>query len=257
MKIKTLQWNIGGAIIRDINSDASLSDSYSIESIDYIINYINDLSPDLITIQESHSNNLTSQGKEISKRTNLKYYMDFIQTDSHLKKSEKLTLSILSNYPIQSSKYINFMNPNWKLIRSNGDIWYSHDKGIGFAEVEIEGKTLLIETLQLMPFRKYEKDILSEELEIVKTDISSKIFNNLAHERVLIQGDFNLNFQSLKDVFNQISEDKFLEIEIFQDTTPRGRKYDHIIYKGIKLLSFKIDSEILTDHYSLVCEFEI
>ena len=71
MKIRTLQWNIGGGKIRDINSDPtkeidSVISSYSEEGLDYIITNIKELNVDIITLQETHSDKNTIQAEVIA-----------------------------------------------------------------------------------------------------------------------------------------------------------------------------------------------
>lgn len=56
MIIRTLQWNIGGGLVRLEESDPKDSLSYSVDGIEAIIQKIREYHPDIITLQETHSN---------------------------------------------------------------------------------------------------------------------------------------------------------------------------------------------------------
>lgn len=98
--------------------------------------------------------------------------------------------------------------------------------------------------------------MLSINFQSLRNNISQLITSG-TQERVLVQGDFNINEESFRNTFPSIFTKGFEEVLIQEDTTPRGRKYDHVLYKGLTLKSFKIDNQVLTDHYSLISEFEV
>jgi endonuclease/exonuclease/phosphatase (EEP) superfamily protein YafD len=47
------------------------------------------------------------------------------------------------------------------------------------------------------------------------------------------------------------------ELGIDKPTTPNGSYYDHIIFKGVKLIESHVLSNVLTDHYPVVATFEL
>jgi endonuclease/exonuclease/phosphatase (EEP) superfamily protein YafD len=73
---------------------------------------------------------------------------------------------------------------------------------------------------------------------------------------LLVQGDFNLDFSSLKEIlatFMQNTE----EVIQNQPTNPKGRKLDHIVFSGLSLVKSSVLDDVLTDHYPVVSKFEL
>lgn len=89
----------------------------------------------------------------------------------------------------------------------------------------------------------------------VLNDISSKI--KYKEEKLILQGDFNLDSKLIESFFTVPFGHGVLEVPCSSGTTPKGHKYDHVLYKGIKFLKTKILNDVLTDHYPVYCEFEV
>src|SRR5690242_11571181 len=96
VKLKTLQWNIGGAKIRRKEADPTLAASYQEEGFDYIAALIQKYQPDIITLQETHATKGSSQVEQLSTLTGLPYWHNDIYAESHLEEGQKLGLGILS-----------------------------------------------------------------------------------------------------------------------------------------------------------------
>ena len=47
------------------------------------------------------------------------------------------------------------------------------------------------------------------------------------------------------------------EIIQHEPTIPKGYRLDHVLYKGLQLVSTDIDTSVTTDHFPIVTKFEL
>ena len=253
MKLTTVQWNIGGGFVRDKKSDKNTDYSYKSEGLWHIINKLKEINPDIVTFQEIHEGAI-SQTKEIAEAIGLSYYVIDSYAKSHLDKKVKLSQSIISRYSLSNHQYQLFINPGYKVV-INGKEYPCHDKGVTRVEAEIEGKKLIIETLHLIPFGRTNVDPLSKEARQYRDDISSKIA--IEAKRLLLQGDFNFDNESLKTFIPKVFSRGTNEILQKLVTRATGKCYDHVVYRGLKFIKATVLDDVLTDHFPIVSEFEL
>lgn len=254
--IKTLQWNIGGGLIR-ANQDPAEIGPYDHDGLTHLLTIIKKFNPDLITLQETHTHDREgySQAKLLAEALNLPYWINDVYDQSHLDPKQGLGQAIISRWPITNHTFTLFFNPQAKTVRPNGEIWTSHNKGITLATITHPIKPLQIGTLHLIPFRKFNLDPLGELCQNLRQDIIKKIKPNQLP--FLLQGDFNYNQSTLKDFLPQLNQNTLAEIILTQPTTPKNRWYDHLIYQDLHHLNSTVITEVLTDHYPIFSEFEI
>lgn len=254
MMIKSLQWNIGGGIIRNKEDDPFVDNSYHVSNLNYIADFIKKLDPDLITLQETHASSELIQAELLSRLTGLHYWVNDAYDHSHLEAGQRLGQAILSKYPIQEHTFELFYNPKYKVERPNGETWFSHDKGLSKCKIEINGVLIEIQTLHLIPFRTFTIDPMSDQAQTTREDITKKIHSSF--DRIILQGDFNINQESLHTFIPDVFEIGFDEILSDRATTPAGCRYDHILFKGFQVKSMNVFQTTLTDHYPVSVEFE-
>lgn len=261
MKIKTLQWNIGGGKIRKINSDpkqdiGSLISSYSEDGLDYIISKIKEWNPDIVTLQETHANKNIVQVKIIAKQLGFSYFVNDKYSDSHIEKGQYLCQSIISKYPIFKNSFVFFKNPHFKTQAKDGSMWLSIDKGYTSVDITLPNNEILhVSTLHLLPFPRFKREHNDPEVIEVLRDVSNKILIKMKSP-TLIQGDFNIDDKSLKMYLPELLT-AVDEIETIEPTTPNSRRYDHVLYKDLRFIKYKIYDDVLTDHYPIISEFDI
>lgn len=255
MKLTTLQWNIGGGKIRAINSGSTVSESYNRDGVEYITSLLKDINPDIITLQEVHCDKDVDQVSNIASKLGLGYYVSDFYADSHIEKGQRLGQAIISKYPISSHTFELFINPQYKNIWEDGSIAVSHDKGITSVEVEVDSKKARIITTHLIPFRRFDVDPISTEAEVVMEDIQNKLHN--MSNIVLIQGDFNLDYVSLRTILPNLFINDMGEVLQTVPTTPKGRKYDHVLFRGLKMKKTYTNDTALTDHFPVITVFEV
>jgi len=255
MQLKTVQWNIGGGNIRETDAQADEPRSYSHEGLQYISNELVVLQPDIVTLQETHEKSDYNQVAILADALGYKYWFNDTYADSHISEGFKLGQGVISKFPISNHKFGLFFNPHYKAEWEDGLIAMSHDKGLSSCSISVNDEVLSLHTLHAIPFRAFEIDPLSEKATPVLQDMQKKIKNNATH--MLLQGDFNLNNQSLKTLLPKIFFDGTEEAIQELPTTPKGRFYDHIVYRGLKLVSTTANSGALTDHYPIISTFDL
>lgn len=74
---------------------------------------------------------------------------------------------------------------------------------------------------------------------------------------LLLQGDFNMDGVRLAEFLPDLFVGGLEELSLDQPTTPKGRRYDHVVYRGLKLKEVRIIDTALTDHYPVCTTFEV
>ncbi|OGG41152.1 hypothetical protein A2118_03720 [Candidatus Kaiserbacteria bacterium GWA2_50_9] len=253
MLLKTVQWNISGGKIRDEASDATSDESYKRDGIEYIIDTLKTLSPNIITLQETHANRNGVQAQIIAEVLGLPFYINDNYDDSHVEKGQRLGQAIISSFPISNHSFELFLNPKYRLERPDGSVWISHDKGVSRCTIDAS-IPLTIETTHLIPFRRFGIDVSKKGAEVIR-DVSNKLKTDAPH--LLIQGDFNMDGDSLADFIPELFEDNLQEVHLGKPTTPKGRNYDRVLYKGLQPIKTIVLDSAMTDHYPVYTEFEI
>lgn len=252
MKFKTLQWNIGGGKIKDIHN--SEIEKYSTEGMDYIVNEISKHSPDIITLQETHQSGEYNQVKIIAEKLGYNYFINDIYDKSHVESGQGLGQAIISRFPIKSHSFSFFENPKLEIITPEGEKWISHNKGVSKVLIQIDDNNLEAATLHLVPFRRFKVDVLRDDFKKLRDNIQGLI--SPTNDKYLLQGDFNFDNASLANLIN-LSDINVEEVLQIVPTTPKNRKYDHIIYKNLECTSSETINNVLTDHYPIISTFEI
>lgn len=255
MTLKTLTWNIGGAYLLEEGADPTLLASYNIDGIDKIIEFIRNENPDIITLQETQKNGSVDQAEVIANALGMPYFFHDTTSESHLDSDSSLGHAIISKYPITSHETGFFNNPKVKVVWEDGSIATTFDKGYTNCIVKLDNINLQVSTLHLTPFRRFNIDLDSEVGKNMLKDVQERVATK--PEYYLLQGDFNIDAKQLKPLLPIMFEDGMQEVVTDEATTPKNRTYDHILYKGMKELSHRVDMTVLTDHYPVIATFEI
>lgn len=255
MKIRTVTWNIGGGKLLEDGKDSGLMSSYTVDGISEIAAQVKAYNPDIITIQEAHGSENDNQVAEIARELGYSHYFYDAISDSHIDGSYKLGNGLISRFPISNVHFGRFLNPKIH-FELEGRKAFTHDKGYGSCDIEIDGKLVHVTSLHLIPFRSVGLEFDSETAQNILRSVEAELRNSRDYE--LIQGDFNIHSPSVKSYLNKLFNNNSLEeIELNEPTTPKGRMYDHVLYHGLKLDEVKVDSSVKTDHYPVVCNFEL
>lgn len=254
MKIKVITWNIGGGKILAKNSDPNKLASYSEDGFNHIIEILKNENPDIITLQETHKNEFEDLVGNISKALGFDFYKHDSTSPSHIDSKFNLGHAIISRYPIDNHTSGFFNNPKLNVVWEDGSIAQSFDKGFSTVVVSVDGQAINITTTHLVPFRRFKVDVESEVAKTILKDVQEKI--KIMPAPWIISGDFNINSKSLKDYLPRLLAN-MTELDINEPTTPKGSYYDHIIFRGVKLMECHVLSNVVTDHYPVVATFEL
>ena len=255
MTIRTVTWNIGGGKLLAAGKDPTNMASYSVDGIDTIARQLQDLSPDIITMQEAHGDEEGSQIAKVAKHLGYDHYFYDPVSDSHIDPTQKLGNGIISKYPLSNIYTGRFFNPNIS-FDLEGMKAITHDKGFCACDITINNTVIHTTTLHLIPFRSVGLELDSETAEKILSTVSSKLISSTLRDFELIQGDFNISESTVNKYLPQLFVHNDLsEVVVEVPTTPTGRTYDHVLYKGLALAKYSIDSSAPTDHYPVVCDF--
>lgn len=256
MLIKTIQWNIGGGKIRKSGDDPMDPLVYCNDNLDVIIETLKKYDPDIVTIQECHTNSAKCQAEIIAKALDLKYFVNDVYDKSHLEDGQGLSQCTLSRFPIENHAFTFFVNPKFEAVGLNGDHWISHDKGVTSCNVKLGEKlNLQIKNSHSIPCRRFNVDPLSEDLVLLRNDMAEKLKpqSNL----YLYQGDLNFDNSSIKAFLPGLLTNETQEVILGAPTTPKGRKYDHILFRHLNHIKSEVISDQLTDHFPVYSEFNL
>ena len=257
MTLRTLTWNIGGGKFLEHGQDPGLMSSYNIDGIDVIAEQIAQSDAQIITIQEAHGNDDDNQVAHIARKLGYEYFYFDAITDSHIDPSFKLGNGIISKFPMSDVRVGRFYNPDVD-FEMEGKRHHTHDKGYVTCTILMNEKAVLVSSVHLIPFKfvglTFDSDVTKRILSSVSVALQD------IHEAPygLIQGDFNINSAEVKKYVRDLFIDNRMnEITLVEPTTPKDRMYDHVLFKGIELSGLNVDSNVLTDHYPVICDFEI
>lgn len=233
--LRIATWNIGGWFI-----SSNLDNIYDRENINYFIEKLRSINPDIVCFQEIHVSPDNNQPKIIADSLGFKYVSTFSIADSHLKDSEKLSISIISRFNIVSSKFNMLRNPNLEFIRW-WKVAYSHDKGFLEAIIDYNWINIRVLSGHMVPFRKFWKSFLEDEFKDIREQAENIIINDNIPKIVCADMNFDGEIEKLLPrVFNK--DFKFILDDT--QTTPKWRRYDKIIISSD--WNF-VDSEIMVD----------
>lgn len=254
MELKTVQWNIGGGKLLDADANPTLS-SYTIDGLEAIVEFLKQQQPDIVTLQETHTSDGYSQAGLIAEALGYANWLNDEYAASHIETGKRLGQAIISRFPIENHDFDWFNNPGITVIQEDGTTVGPHDKGRSRCILRLDSrKTITVQTCHSVPLRRFAVDVESEQATSVFNDMSLHL---LTDEVGLIQGDFNVDTQSLRKIFPALFNAGFDEVLQSEPTTPKQRRYDHVLFKDLCLLGSSTLSDVRTDHYPVVTTFEL
>jgi len=254
MLLKTIQWNIGGGKVRKANDPAD--GPYVNDGMSRIEEVLKKYDADIVTLQETHADDKVVQAEIIAQVIGLPYSINDIYDRSHIEDGQGLGQAIISRFPIDAHDFKLFFNPHFQVVGSDGDTLISPDRGVSKCRVTIE-KDIRIQaaTLHLIPFRKFGVEPLEEKFESLRKKIAD--LASPSSSSFLLHGDFNFDDSSLKEFLPALFNQNISEVLLDDPTTPKGRKYDHVMFRDLKHIRSEVISDVLTDHFPIFSEFEI
>ncbi|MBU1016614.1 MAG: endonuclease/exonuclease/phosphatase family protein [Patescibacteria group bacterium] len=217
MRIAT--WNIGGGFISSVQKL-----QFNLERLEYFINELKKIRPDIVCLQEIHVSKNNNQPQIIAKALGFNYIKTKSVSDSHQKAGEKLAISIVSKFPIISSKFHKLANPNLEFIWK-GNKAFSHNKGFIEAKISYKDAAIRILSGHMLPFHLFGRDFLEDAFKGIRNQIENIILEG--NTPTIIGAD--MNFEDIYKLVPNIFERGFKSVLDNTPTTPKGKRLDKII----------------------------
>lgn len=248
--LRTLQWNIGGGFIRTATGSA-----YNQPGLDTIIAVIRAHDPDIVTLQEAHTGKGVMQAATIAAATGLVHFVNDPYSTSHLEAGMQASQAILSRFPLEVHDFNVLPNPGLSATGPDGSRWVTFDKGVSRVLCQLpNGQDMDVVTLHAVPFGHFKRSPLDAEFAPIRDRLAE-----LARPQqllALVQGDFNNDAPTLADYVPDLLS-RMTEAPLPGPTIPKGKYLDHVLYRGLTLRSVVVVTDVLTDHYPVLCHFDV
>ncbi|HEX8762994.1 MAG TPA: endonuclease/exonuclease/phosphatase family protein [Candidatus Saccharimonadales bacterium] len=143
--MRVVSWNIAGG--HKMRSAASLFD-YAGLDLDYFIDQLRAVLPDIVCLQETHSRPGESIAADIARALDLPYVYEVAVSPSHIDDRYRLGNAILSRWRLQHVADLTYPFPDFALRFKDGQPAQRHDK---MAQLyQLDG--VMIANTQMMPF---------------------------------------------------------------------------------------------------------
>jgi endonuclease/exonuclease/phosphatase family metal-dependent hydrolase len=254
MVMKVLSWNIAGG--HTITGAVEESLNYNTEDLPYFEQQIKQLNPDVVGLQEVHTpdkDDTQTQAGILAKAVGYKYFENQPYGKSHIKDGNKISLAMLSKYPIINSFFHQLPNPNLTIKRPNGDKWVTFDVGFLVNTIRYKEQKIVIMNCHLVPFHYFERNYDESEFQYIRDDIA-ELLSPFSETPTIVLGDFN--YADLRKIIPDVFENqKYKEAFEHVETTPEKGQQDHILFtKHWNLKKYEIRKG-KSDHHMCIADF--
>lgn len=252
--MKIVQLNISGAL----KYAGSSPDDYKVDGsiLTAYIKWFKDLSPDVICLQEAHSddaNGSNSQAEQIAQALGYNFFNTAL-SESHLESGKFLSLAILTKLEIKAPEFI-ILKLGLYFPKSDGSLVPEHDKGVQRVHLSQGAKTFTLCNVHFPYARGFKRDVMEDEFKPVRAALARILLEESGNE--IICGDFNSHGYNLDHIFPELfTKDKLAESFNVKTTTPNGYyQLDHVLYSPQK---FDVESyslqEVGSDHLACIVD---
>lgn len=241
--LRIASWNIAGA--HKIQSLERFD--YSGEDIAYFVDCLKQINPDIVCVQESHTNEQRSNAADIAKLLGMPYVYNVAVSPSHIDSEFQLGNAILSKVALSHVADVQYPYPSFDLFFSDGRPAAVHHKMIQIYKLG----DMVIANTQMMPLGIFGASYASGPGAELASSIQQLLIDNLSAP-LLLCGD--LNFDTPQDIYPELYNTLRLH-ETLPDVPTRPAKDmakhtpDHILVSdGIAVAAADV-IEVEADHY--------
>jgi len=248
--LKVISWNIaGGHTIKSLDMF-----DYEKENLSYFADMIRKYAPDVICLQETHSNESRSIASELAKLLHYEFVYENAASPSHIDESFMLGQAIISRIPLKNMRTIVYPYPTFPLLFSDGREAAHHDKILQIAQW---GKVMIANT-QMMPLKIFSEEYDTENGAGFSKEIDEVLTSSL-DTPLIFCGDFNFNqpVNAFPKMYKKFSIANALPDSVTRPDTTEKLAPDHILYSPeLSIINAKV-VETQTDHFLCFAEFKI
>lgn len=247
-RLKVLTWNIGGA--HTVNSSAVFD--YNKEDLPYFVEAIKAINPDIICLQETHTNDNDVLANRLAQELGLAHVFDAPRSPSHIDENYQLSNAMISRYPIENTKHILLPDPPFDLNFENGKkarLFHTY-----LQTATIQGIT--IANTHLQPLHLFGYSYSEGEGKQFANSTEAVLCSNL-NAPLIFAGDFN--DPNLFSNFPKLVEQFKLEAALDEQPTDiKGNKMDYILFsKELSLNNAELVKAQKADHHLGWAEFRV
>jgi exonuclease III len=249
--LRIVSWNIAGS--RKMKSLDHFD--YEEEDITYFADQIKALSPDIVCLQETHTNAQRIIANEIARKAGFEYVYNHPVSPSHIDNSYRLGYAVLSKVELKDDGVTYYPYPDFPLFFSDGRPAEVHQKGVQL--VVLNG--LAIANTQMLPLPVFGKTYESGDGALLAQKIDASLSTALK-QPLIFCGDFN--FDEPQALYPKTYKAYGLR-DALPDMLTRPNKEglkkrpDHILYSsGVTCIDAKIVT-VQADHYLCYADFSI
>jgi endonuclease/exonuclease/phosphatase family metal-dependent hydrolase len=251
-QLKIATWNIGGGILGEAHQTNGHPD------LEYHAELLKKNRPNIICLQESHHylDDSTNQTERLANLLGYEFSQSTPISPSHLDQRAHLALGLISDYPITSSNYTEFKNPQLTAIGPQGKQWTLFDKGFCTYRLNLKSGLFTIVNAHCFPLHYFSAMATEERFRhIWKTLISGL---EAARTGTQCLAAIDLNFEDICSVLTpELSIDRYINAIDSTPTTPKGMQQDFILYtSNFRLLTTSV-IPTKADHHLCIADFVI
>lgn len=252
-QIKFATFNVGGGV--PYRKMPEFQEAW-FNAADYMGKLIADQGLDIVCFQEVLTGDETysSMCSEIGRKSGLKYYMEWMLSDSHIVTGRKMGVAIASKFPITESRRFRLENPNIVHRLDSGEIYRSHEKGFLIVEIRTDAGRICCVSGQCIPFHTFCRD--AAEFRYIYSELERMLLKLAEDNRhVIIGADLNVSREELRLFMPELMQRYSCLPGRNMATRPNGRGDDYILYKADKgQVEFRLVKTCF-DHYGCVGTF--
>lgn len=234
--VRIITWNIGGA--HTVRS-GDLFD-YGKEELSYFADRIRALDPDIVCIQESHTNEADVLAKRLADSLGLAHVFNEPRSPSHIDERYQLSNTILSKFPMENRRHIRLPDPSFELYFRNGQKARLFHTYVQIAS--ISGVT--IANTHFQPLHLFGYEYGKEPGGVFAREVERALLDVL-ETPLIFCGDFNAP-HLLADFPMLIDTLKLHSALPDQPTDMNGNQMDYILYSSE--ITLKSSGVVCMDH---------
>jgi len=228
---------------------------YEGEDLEYFAGQLKAHNPDIVCLQESHTNSERSIAAELAALLGYGYVYNQPMSPSHVDAAFQLGTAILSKWPLEPSGTFNVPYPSFPLFFSDGRPAIVHEKGVQTFKLG----DIMIANMQLLPIALFgaQYDDGADGTALARS-IELSLLEYL-RTPLIFAGDFNFDTPQTvyANLYKTLSLHEALPSELTRPNKEGMKKTpDHLLYSdGLTLVDSKV-VPVHADHYLCVATFK-